>query len=199
MENRRHSSWILDDLKYKTVVNICVLDMVLNFSKPILWIFLTFVYILKRKLPFFEKILRKCHNYFKYENLPDSVLFTSVHLCTSLIIKQLSLVAHILIDFLMWSHVLFSKKNVDKRTDGRMNRHTDKRTDGQMETDRQTSRHHQSISKNCVTILPKRHTKKKLSEQYMSIWNKHLLWYILIAYILCILVSATCTYNKDKQ
>ena len=61
--------------------------------------------------------------------------------------------------FWMWIHVLFSKKNVDKRTDGRMNRHTDIRTDGQLETDGRTNRHHQSISKNCVTIQPKRHTK----------------------------------------
>ena len=73
----------------------------------------------------------------------------------SLIIKHLSL-------------VLFSKKNVDKRIDGRINLHTDKRTDGQIETDGQTNRHNQSISKNCVTSLPKRH-KKKMSERYMSI------------------------------
>ena len=53
MENRRHL--ILDDLKYKTFANTCVLDMVLNFSKPILWIFPTFVYILKRKFPFYEE------------------------------------------------------------------------------------------------------------------------------------------------
>ena len=42
MENRR--LLILD-------VNNCVLDVVLNCSKPILWIFPTFVYILKR-IPF---------------------------------------------------------------------------------------------------------------------------------------------------
>ena len=53
MENRRQL--ILDDLKYKTFLNICVFDMVLNFSKPILWIFPTFVYILKRKLSFCEE------------------------------------------------------------------------------------------------------------------------------------------------
>ena len=48
MENRR--LLILD-------VNNCVLDVVLNFSKPILWIFPTFVYILKR-IPFlWRKIL----------------------------------------------------------------------------------------------------------------------------------------------
>ena len=49
MESRRHV--ILDDLKYKTFVNTCVLDVVLNFSKSIP----TFVYILKRKFPFCEE------------------------------------------------------------------------------------------------------------------------------------------------
>ena len=131
-----------------------------------------------------KKNLRKCHNYFKYEYL---------HALSSSIIKHLSLVLQIWIDFECEFMHYFQRKML---TSGSMDELTDIRTNGQMETDKQTNRHHQSISKNCVTILPKRHTKEKCLNVTCLFWNKHLLRYIL-AYILCILISGT--YNKDEQ
>ena len=95
--------------------------------------------------------------------------------------------------FWMWIHVLFSKKNVDKRTDGRMNRHTDWRATGDGRTDKQTS----SINKQelCYNSAKKTYEINCQNDTCLF-WNKHLLRYIL-AYILCILVSGT--YNQDEQ
>ena len=94
-----------------------------------------------------KKNLRKWHNYFKYENL---------HVLSSLIIKHLSLVLQIWIDFECEFMCYFQRKMLTSR---RMDEWTDIRTDGKLETDGRTNRHHQSISKNCVTTQPKRHTK----------------------------------------
>ena len=90
--------------------------------------------------------------------------------------------------------MLFSKKNVDKRTDGRMNRHTDGRATGDGRTDKQTS----SINKQelCYNSAKMTYEINHCQNDTCLFWNKHLLRYIL-AYILCILVSGT--YNQDEQ
>ena len=176
IENRRHL--ILD-------VNNCVLDVVLNFSKPNLWIFPTFVYILKRNSLSLKKNLRKLHNYFKYENL---------HVLSSLIIKHLSLVLQIWIDFECEFMRYFQRKML---TSGRMDEWTDIRTDGQLETDGRTNRHHQSISNElCYNSAKKTYEINYCQNDTCLFWNKHLPRYIL-AYILCILVSGT--YNQHEQ
>ena len=92
------------------------------------------------------------------------------------------------------SNLLFSKKNVDKRTDGRMNRHTDGRATGDWRTDKQIS----SIKKQelCYNSAKKTYEINYCHNDTCLFWNKHLLRYIL-AYILCILVSGT--YNQDEQ
>ena len=131
-----------------------------------------------------KKNLRKWHNYFKYEN---------IHELSSLIIKHLSLVLQILIDF-ECEFIGYLKKNVDKRTDGRMNRHTDGRATGDGRTDKQTS----SINRQelCYNSAKKTYQINYCQNNTCQFWNKHLLRYIL-AYILCILVSGT--YNQAEQ
>ena len=146
-----------------------------------LYDFSTFVYILKNSLSL-KKNLRKWHNYFKYENL---------HVLSSLVIKHLSLVLQIWIDFECEFMGYFQRKML---TSGRMDEWTDIRTDGQLETDKQTS----SINKQelCYNSAKKTYEINYCQKDTCLFWNKHLLRYIL-AYILCILVSGT--YNQTEQ
>ena len=133
-----------------------------------------------------KKNLRKWHNYFKYEN---------IHVLSSLIIKHLSLVLQILIDFECEFMGYFQRKML---TSGRMDEWTDIRTYGRTGNWRRTDKQTSSINKQelCYNSAKKIYDITYCQNNTCLFWNKHLLRYIL-AYILCILVSGT--HNQAEQ